>query len=565
MAWSLAVPDWQDRIRNGRSLVPDLPLDKIAAQRAVDVFDRLRLPDVTGKPLLKGAAGDWFRDIVRALHGSVVDGERMVREPFLLVPKKSSKTSYGAALMLTSMLINERPNAEFLLIAPTQPIAEIAFNQVEGMIAADPRLRRRDMMQVQSHLKKVTWLETGATLQVKSFDPNVLTGVKPAGALMDELHVVSTNANADRVIGQLRGGLISQPEGFLTFITTQSERPPAGVFKAELDKARAIRDGKRDGAMMPVLYEFPDDINADPEKWGNPENWWMVTPNRGRSITIERLKEDFQAAKDTSEEEFRRWASQHLNLEVGLALRSDRWAGADYWEARGDRTVTLDALLGRCDVIVCGIDGGGLDDLLGFAAIGREKVTRKWLHYGRAWAYAVALERRKSIAPTLRDLEAAGDLVIVDQIGDDIEELVDIIATIDRARLLPDENAIGVDPVGIGQVLDALSVRGINNVDKKRIVGVSQGWQLSRAIKTLERHLADGSFVHGGQPLMAWCVGNAKVEQRANSILITKQASGTAKIDALAATFNATDLMSLDPPLPGGGPSIYETRDLLVV
>jgi phage terminase large subunit-like protein len=564
VAWSLSTPDWQDRIRAGRSLVPDLPLlDKIAAQRAVDVFDRLRLPDVLGKPLLKDAAGDWFRDIVRALHGSIVDGARMVREPFLLVPKKSSKTSNGAALMLTSLLINERPNAEFLLIAPTQPIAEIAFNQVEGMIAADTRLRRRDMMQVQTHLKKVTWLETGAMLQVKSFDPNVLTGVKPAGALMDELHVVSTNANADRVIGQLRGGLISQPEGFLTFITTQSERPPAGVFKAELDKARAIRDGKRDGAMLPVLYEFPDDINADPEKWGNPENWWMVTPNRGRSITIERLKEDFQAAKDTSEEEFRRWASQHLNLEVGLALRSDRWAGADYWEACGDRTVTLDALLERCDVIVCGIDGGGLSDLLGFAAIGREKVTRKWLHYGRAWAYASALERQKSIAPTLRDLERAGDIAIVDQIGDDIEELVSIIERIDRAGLLPDENAIGVDPIGIGQVLDALAMRRIDNSEKKRIVGIAQGWQLGRAIKTLERHLADGSFVHGAQPLMAWSVGNAKVEQRANGILITKQASGTAKIDSLMATFNATDLMSLDP---SNNQSIYNTgRGLLVL
>src|SRR5450759_839186 len=191
MAWNLSVPDWQDRIRNDRSLIPDLPLlDKVAAQRAVDVFDRLRLPDVGGKPLLKDAAGDWFRDIVRALHGSLVDGERMVREPFLLVPKKSSKTSYGAALMLTSLLLNERPKAEFLLIAPTQPIAEIAFNQVAGMTEADTRLSRRDSMHVQPHLKKITWLETGATLQVKSFDPNVLTGVKPAGALMDELHTV---------------------------------------------------------------------------------------------------------------------------------------------------------------------------------------------------------------------------------------------------------------------------------------------------------------------------------------------------------------------------------------
>ncbi|WP_051387204.1 hypothetical protein [Bradyrhizobium sp. ARR65] len=167
-----------------------------------------------------------------------------------------SKTTNGAALMLTSLLINERPNTEFLLVAPSHLIAEISFRQVEGMIAADPRLSRREYTHVQPHLKKVSWLKTGATLQVKSFDPNVLTGVKPAGALVDELHVVSADANADRVIGQLRGGMISQPESFLLFITTQSERPPAGVFKAELDKARAIRDGKREGAMLPVLYEF---------------------------------------------------------------------------------------------------------------------------------------------------------------------------------------------------------------------------------------------------------------------------------------------------------------------
>jgi phage terminase large subunit-like protein len=37
---------------------------------------------------------------------------------------------------------------------------------------------------------------------------------------------------------------------------------------------------------------------------------------------------------------------------------------------------------------------------------------------------------------------------------------------------------------------------------------------------------------------MAWCVSNAKIEQRANSVLVTKQASGTATIDALAATLS---------------------------
>lgn len=39
------------------------------------------------------------------------------------------------------------------------------------------------------------------------------TDSKPAGILLDELHVIAEAPDADRVIGQIRGGLISQPEG----------------------------------------------------------------------------------------------------------------------------------------------------------------------------------------------------------------------------------------------------------------------------------------------------------------------------------------------------------------
>ena len=50
-----------------------------------------------------------------------------------------------------------------------------------------------------------------------------------------------------------------------------------------------------------------------------------------------------------------------------------------------------------------------------------------------------------------------------------------------------------------------------------------------------------------GRRLMAWAVSNARVEPKGNAIVITKQASGTAKIDPLMAAFNAVAWMSANP------------------
>ena len=79
------------------------------------------------------------------------------------------------------------------------------------------------------------------------------------------------------------------------------------------------------------------------------------------------------------------------------------------------------------------------------------------------------------------------------------------------------------------------------------IVGISQGWKLTGAIKTAERKLADKTLRHGGQRLMAWAVANVRVEPKGDAIMITKQASGSAKIDPLMAAFNAIALMPSSP------------------
>jgi phage terminase large subunit-like protein len=330
-----------------------------------------------------------------------------------------------------------------------------------------------------------------------------------------------------------------------------------------------VRDGKiHDPCFVPVIFEHPPEMVKRKEHL-RVENLAMVNPNFGYSVDQAYLEREFRKAQEGGEESFRGFLAKHANVEIGLALRSDRWAAAEFWEAAAQAPrLTLEQLIDRCEVIDVGIDGGGLDDLLGLAVVGREKGTRNWLAWTHAWAHPSVFERRKEIADTLRDFEKEGDLTVVEQIGDDVEDVAQIVATIHQAGLL---DKAGADPAGIGGVLDALSAAG---VPEDKVIGISQGWKLSGAIKTTERRVAaasgrraddggekpDGTLIHGGQRMMAWCVGNARVVPVGNAVNITKQASGTGKIDPLMAIFDAVSLMALNPPAQG--PSVYESRGI---
>jgi len=554
--WDFACPDWVERLKAGRSLVPDLPLDAAQAERAVDIFNMLRLPDVPGQPTMADAAGEWFRDIIRAAFGSLKPrrgpqgGDVMARhvaEIFTLVPKKNSKTTGGAGIVITAAIMNERPNAELLFVGPTQDIADLAFQQARGMIEADAEGYLQQRFHVREHMKTIEDRTNGAKIKIKTFDTSVMTGVKPVFVLVDELHEMSKKSYASRVIGQIRGGLLPNPEGLLVFITTQSDQPPAGVFKDELQYARGVRYGRitERVKMLPILYEFPEDMQtAEDNPWRDVNNWPMVLPNLGLSINLEHLQTHYAQAREKGEAEERRWASQHLNIEIGLALHMNRWRGADHWLDAADPSLTIDTLLERSEVVTVGIDGGGLDDLLGLAVLGRCKATRDWLLWTHAWCQEDVLRLRKDIAERLTDFERHGNLTLCTDATQDLQDVADIIQRIWKLDLLPEKDGIGLDPAGVTTLIDEIVSRGISD---ERLRGVSQGWKMQSSIHGTERKLKNGTLWHGGTAMMAWCVGNAKVEQRGNAILITKQVAGSAKIDPLMAVFNAVHLMSLNP------------------
>ena len=266
-----------------------------------------------------------------------------------------------------------------------------------------------------------------------------------------------------------------------------------------------------------------------------------------------------------------------------------RWLGRpELWDRRANPKLTLEEILDRCEVVTIGIDGGGLDDLLGLAVIGRERETKRWLAWGHALVSTIGVGRRKANANDYVAFKKAGELTVfkfdldIADLSDgdedlqeltadalpaekspegwtpDVAQVVAIIKNIHDRGLLAQ---VGVDAMGIGTIVDALAQVGITQ-DENLLLGVRQGIGLMGAFKTVERKLADGSFAHNGGPLLAWNVGNLKLIQTPSAVRVAREESGLGKVDVAMALFNAAALMAANPE-PAG--SVYTADRGLIV
>ncbi len=578
--WTTACPDWRERIVARQSLIPSAPIYPERAQEALGVFRSLQMTDMPMRrdgtwPTMGEVCEPFVFDLVAALFGSQnpETGASVVKEAMLLISKKNGKSTIAAGIMLTALILNWRANAELLVLAPTKEIAENSFAPAAAMVRADPQLM--DLMHINNVQRIITHKVKNAQLKVVSADSGTVGGKKAGYVLFDELWQFGKMNGAEAMMEEATGGQAARPEGWTLHLSTHSDEPPAGVFKKKLAYMRDVRDGViEDATTLPVLYEWPEDM-LDSEAFRDPENFYVTNPNIGKSQTVAFIQRKIALA-EAGEGEGEDVSTQvvfakYLNVEIGMRMRRDRWAGAGLWLEAAEPALTLEALLARCEVAVLGLDGGGRDDLFGACVAGRERETGVWLAWCHAWALRSALQVRKKIAPELMGFVADGDLTLTDTGQEIVDQVAALAVKVKASGLMPETGAVGMDAWGMGTLIEALVSAGFETYDAvtKRggsLLPVRQGVGLTGTIKTTEFKLGDGMLRHDGSNLMAWCVSNAKAELRGSNLYISKQSAGASKIDPLIALFNAVQMLEMGPV--AAAPRVespYATRGLLVI
>jgi phage terminase large subunit-like protein len=263
----------------------------------MQVLNDLRIVDAPGSPLIGDSCAPWISDLAGAIFGAYNSntGERLIQEFFLLISKKNAKSTIAAAIMLTVLIRNWRQSAEFIILAPTIEVANNAYAPARDMVKHDEELSA--LLHVQDHVRTITHRESGATLKVVAADQNTVGGKKAAVVLVDELHLFGKNPHAANMLREATGGLASRPEGFVIYLTTQSDQPPAGVFREKLQYARGVRDGTIiDPNFLPVIYEFPKKI-LEADEHRKSENFYITNPNMGYSVSEKFLVREMKKAE----------------------------------------------------------------------------------------------------------------------------------------------------------------------------------------------------------------------------------------------------------------------------
>ena len=482
-------------------------------ERAVRFLRALRHP----KNNARGRAfqlDPWQERIVRRIYGPRdANGERIVRNVIIMLPRGNRKTSLGAALALLHTIGPERvPGGQALLTASDRAQARIGYDEAMAIRNEDRRII--GATRAMSYKSRIVHGKSGATLEALSCDGDRQHGRTPNFALVDELHAWKKRDLWDAV----RTGLTKVSNSLLIVISTAG-RGQENLAHDIFDYGRRVaRSEIEDPATLPVIFEA-----AKADDWRDESLWHKVNP--GLAHGYPNLAGLRQMAREAENRPADREAFRQYHLNVWLDHSADPFVDMDVYD-RGAAPVDLAAFEGAPCWL--GVDVSSNTDLTAIVACFRDDAGAS---YVRPWFFVPQDNLR---ARSERDgvpyqqwaaeglIEATpGSVIDLRRVEDVIRELCDRF----------DVREIACDPHMARTLMANLIDDGLPAVEFR------QGWvSMAPAIAELERAIIGGTLHHGGHPVLRWNFQNIAVHDDGKGNRSFHKGRSRDRIDGAVAT-----------------------------
>lgn len=496
--------------RGGKSPPRENWYDEAAAEKAVSFFSECLTHtkgEWAGSPFV---LSPWQADrIIRPLFGwKRKDGTRQYRTVFVMIPRKSGKSSLAAGIALYLLYCDGEAGAEIYGAAADREQARIVFDMAKGMIAASKPLRER----ATPYKQAIVITSTASSYKVISSESFTKHGFNAHGIIVDEVHALPNRELWDVLTTST--GARRQP---LTVAITTAGFDRHSLCYELYDYACKVRDKViTDPAFLPVVYEAGKD-----DDWTSPETWRKAHPGLGVSV-----KEEYFAAECEKAKQMPSYENTFKRLMLNIWTESNtRWIPAELWDACGGELPDLKGrhcyagldLASTTDIaaLVLAFPVDGMVCLKCYFWIPQEGIKRRSERDRVDYASWV---RQGHITAT------EGAVIDYDAIRNAIGELAEHYQI----------KEIAIDRWNATQISTQLAGDGFE------MIGHGQGFaSLSAPCKELERRILSKQINHGGNPVLAWMASNVQIEMDAAGNQKPSKSKSTSRIDGIAATLMA--------------------------
>lgn len=451
-------------------------------------------------------------------HGSVFGwkhedtGLRRFRSTYHQVAKKNGKTTDTAVPMLYTQLFDGEAAPQGYCAATTRDQAGLLFGELKRMIGKSPALTQL----MRTWRSSIDTPATSGVIKCLSRDGNTSDGINPHFAARDEVHRWTDRELAEVVVNSM----IARAQPIDWAITTAGADMVSVCGEMREYASEVLRGNVKDDAFFGYVAEPPLECDVN-----DPAVWKMANPNLGVTFTAERFRAMLHEAQAIAGKmpNFRRL---HLDLWTEGA---QSWIEREVWD-KGAAPFDLRQLRGR-DAWV-GIDLSKTTDLTAICvAVPLDGliylINYTFLPAGpKGFIQRAQKEKREYIQ--WRDdgwLEVHQGGVIDDD---------QVIERMEQIRAFFNVQEVAFDRWGMKYVAKELVRRRFPLVEH------GQGYaSMSSPMKRFEEAVAKTRLRHGGNPVLAWAVGNVHRDEDAAENCKPNKAKSRGRIDPAVAAIMA--------------------------